>query len=250
MKSEVYQKILDGKAKGKKLFALLLDPEKCTGDILNRTLAQLLHHHPDFIFIGGSTGMFSAGKLIEQLAEISVPKVLFPGDASQFSDRADALLFLSLISGRNSDYLIGQHVQSAVEVRRSGIEVIPTGYILIDGGRNSAVERVSQTKAIAAGKAETAVATAIAGELLGMKMIYLEAGSGAKQTVSPEMVQMLRENIDIPLIVGGGIRQTEQVTKALKAGADLIVIGNALEQEPERIREFVRFFEAYNNELI
>lgn len=241
--SKIYQDILDKKARGEKMLAVLLDPEKCRNKLLDNVLMQLKDQHPDFIFIGGSSRCCSTENLINELNGIPVPKVLFPGDASQFSPKADALLFLSLISGRNPDYLIGQHVKSALEIKKSAVEIIPTGYVLIDGGTDSSVKRVSKTEPISADDVETACATSIAGELLGMKMIYLEAGSGAKNPVSKEMISAVKAVLDIPLIVGGGIKTIAQLKTAFDAGADLVVVGNVFETETDRIGEFIRFVE-------
>lgn len=222
------------------MLAVLLDPDKCFGELMEKMLDQLKSFHPDFIFIGGSSKNCFSDDLLSQLADIPVPKVLFPGDASQFTPKADALLFLSLISGRNTDYLIGQHVHSALKIKKSGIEVIPVGYILIDGGTDSAVKRVSKTNPIRSNDVEKSVSTAVAGELLGMKMIYLEAGSGALNPVSAEIISAVKSELNTPLIVGGGIKTTEQLKNAFDAGADLVVVGNVFESETERIEEFVR----------
>lgn len=243
--SKIYQDILDKKARREKMFAVLLDPEKCVDKLLYNVLKQLKYHHPDLIFIGGSGRCCNTEDLIKELNGIPVPKVLFPGDASQFSPKADALLFLSLISGRNPDYLIGQHVKSAIEIKKSAVEIIPTGYILIDGGTDSSVKRVSKTEPIGADDIATACSTAVAGELLGMKMIYLEAGSGAKNPVSSEMITAVAAELSIPMIVGGGIKTTKQLKTAFDAGADLVVVGNLFEKETERIGEFVQFVERY-----
>lgn len=228
------------KADGKKMLAVLLDPEKCKGELLDKVLMQLKLSQPDFIFIGGSTKSCRTEDLLDNLSGISVPKVLFPGDASQFSPKADALLFLSLISGRNPDYLIEQHVHSALKIKKSGVEVIPVGYVLIDGGTNSSVKRVSNTEPIDAGDIKKAVSTAVAGELLGIKMIYLEAGSGAMNPVSAEMISAVKAELSIPLIVGGGIKTTDQLNSAFDAGADLVVVGNVFETHTDRIGEFVK----------
>lgn len=227
------------------MLAVLLDPDKCFGELMEKMLDQLKSFHPDFIFIGGSSKNCFSDDLLSQLADIPVPKVLFPGDASQFSPQADALLFLSLISGRNTDYLIGQHVHSALKIKKSGIEVIPVGYILIDGGTDSAVKRVSTTNPIRANDVEKSVSTAVAGELLGMKMIYLEAGSGALNPVSAEIISAVKSELNTPLIVGGGIRTTAQLKTALEAGADLVVVGNVFESETYRVEEFVRVVEEF-----
>ena len=239
--SIIYENIRSHAARGKKMLAVLLDPEKCTGSVLTNTLAEFEKCTPDYIFIGGSTGLCDTEGLLRSLKNVQIPKILFPGDASQFNPGADGLLFLSLISGRNPDYLIGQHVLSALEIKQSDVEVIPTGYILIDGGNQSSVQRVSNTNPIGADHVDECVSTAVAGELLGMKMVYLEAGSGAAVPVSAEMISAVKQKLNIPLIVGGGIKTTEQLTSALNAGADLIVVGNIFETETGKIAEFVRF---------
>lgn len=222
------------------MLAVLLDPDKCYGELLDRVLEQLKQSPPDFIFIGGSSKYISTDELLNALEVISVPKLLFPGDASQFSPQADALLLLSLISGRNPDYLIGQHVQTALKIKKTGMEVIPVGYVLVDGGTNSSVKRVSKTEPIHADDIVTCISTAVAGELLGMKMIYLEAGSGAINPVSAEMIFAVKKELNIPLIVGGGIKSLNQLKTAFSAGADLVVVGNIFESETERIGEFVK----------
>ncbi len=241
MKSELYQHILKKTTKNQKLLAVLLDPDKCKNSVLESTLLQFRQTLPDIILIGGSSQFCPPGNLLDTLQEFKVPKVLFPGDASQFSEKADGMLYLSLISGRNPDYLIGQHVKSALEIRNSGIEIIPTGYILIDGGTHSAVCKISKTTPISANDIQTATATAVAGELLGMKMIYLEAGSGAKNPVSAEMISTVKSKLTIPLIVGGGIKCKSQLQTAYNAGADLVVVGNVFETNSEKISEFIEF---------
>ncbi len=228
------------------MLAVLLDPEKCTGKMLSNILSALKVSLPDFIFIGGSSKNVTTSRLIDSLKTIPVPKILFPGDASQFSPEADGLLFLSLISGRNPDYLIGQHVHSALTISKSRVEVIPTGYILIDGGTDSSVSRVSNTTPITAQDVENCVSTAVAGELLGMKMIYLEAGSGAEYPVSPEMITAVKQVTTIPLIVGGGIKTTVQLQSAFNSGADLVVAGNVFESEAGKIVEFAEFVKRIN----
>lgn len=240
MMSELYNYIVACKSRGKKLLAVLLDPEKCRNELLSKVLKQLENHQPDFIFIGGSSTNCCTENLLSKLEQIQTPKILFPGDASQFTPKADALLFLSLISGRNTDYLIGQHVQSALTIKKTGIEVIPVGYILIDGGTNSAVKRVSKTEPIGADDLEMSVSTAVAGELLGMKMIYLEAGSGALIPVSPVIISAVKSELSIPLIVGGGIKEANQLKTAFDSGADLVVVGNIFESETEKMGEFVK----------
>lgn len=229
------------------MLAVLLDPEKCRREILSLTLTELDKVKPDFIFIGGSSKSCSPDNLLNELKRYDVPKVLFPGDASQFNSNADALLFLSLLSGRNADYLIGQHVRSAIEIKQTGMEVIPTGYILMDGGTISSVSKVSHTKPISINDINNVHATSIAGELLGMKLIYLEAGSGAENPIPSNIISVVKNGIDIPLIVGGGLNSTTQLKTTFEAGADIAVIGNHFETHPEAISEFVHFLNAHIN---
>lgn len=221
------------------MLAILLDPEKCVEKQLENTLTELRKGVPDFIFIGGSTSRHTSDTLIEALQEVDTPKILFPGDISQFCPTADALLFLSLISGDNPTYLIGQHRQGALTIKQSNIEVIPTGYILIDGGKQSAVEQVSQTTSIASSELKKIEATAVAGELLGMRMIYLEAGSGAKFPIAPHIITAIKRLLNIPLIVGGGITTPFHLQRAYQSGADLVVVGNLFETHPTEIPTFI-----------
>lgn len=221
------------------MLAVLLDPEKCAGALLADIMSQFSKALPDFIFIGGSNKSCSTDELVEALQDIPIPKILFPGDASQFTEGADAILFLSLISGRNPDYLIGQHVKSAQIIKKSVVEVIPVAYVLVDGGTNTSVQRVSDTAPIPSDDIDLCVSTAVAGELLGMKMVYLEAGSGAKHPVPSAVITAVKQSLDIPLIVGGGIRTEQKLREAYDAGADLVVVGNVFENEPEKITDFV-----------
>ena len=190
-------------ASHRKMLAVLLDPDICRDERITTVLSQLKDASPDFIFIGGSHTTTHIDLLIDKLKTVSnVPLVLFPGNVSQFSPRADALLNISLLSGRNAEFLIGQHVISAVAIKQSGIEVIPTAYLLIEGGKTSSVEYMSNTRPIPRDKKEIALSTALAGELLGMQLVYLEAGSGALQPVSTDMIRFVKENTSVPLIVG------------------------------------------------
>lgn len=246
MKNNIYKKILTNYAAKRKMIAILLDPDHCTNMQLDKIISILKTNTPDFIFVGGSHAVTSTDNLIETLkSKLNTDIVLFPGNASQFSDKADALLFLSLISGRNAEFLIGQHVNSALEIKKSGIEVIPTAYILIEGGKTSSVEYMSNTRPIPHDKKSIALSTAIAGELLGMQLVYLEAGSGANMPVGKNMIQFVRKNLSVPLIVGGGIKTLDNLESAFNAGADIVVIGNAFESNPEKIEEFVRFCSDY-----
>ncbi len=231
----IYQKIIKSRGK-EKLFALLLDPDKCDKEYLEKLLPIALQCKVSMILVGGSSVKSDFGSFVSSIKKESpLPVVIFPGNAMHFSTDADAILLLSLISGRNSDFLIGNHVIASSAIKQSGLEVLSTGYILIDGGEQTSVQYMSNTMPIPASKIDIAVATALAGEQLGLKMIYLEAGSGAKNPVPIEMIKAIRSEINIPLIVGGGLKTHEQVKAAWDAGADMVVVGNALENDIERL---------------
>jgi len=232
------------------MLAVLLDPDQCRGCVLASTIAELKSNTPDFIFVGGSHTLNSIDSLIDLLKEeIKTSVVLFPGNAAQFSSNAHAMLYLSLLSGRNAEFLIGQHVGSAVAIKKSEIEVIPTGYLLIDGGKPTSVEYISNTRPIPSDKKEIALSTAVAGELLGMKLIYLEAGSGAYEPVPSDMIECVKEGLSLPLIVGGGIKSAQQLKNAFDAGADMVVVGNIFETIPSMISEFVTITREYQEEV-
>ncbi len=217
--------------KGEKLLAILLDPDKTKLDEISIISKRIENIKANFIFVGGSfvkkgvTGIF-----VEKLKEhTNIPIVLFPGDYSQVTNNADGLLFLSLLSGRNPEYLIEQQIKAVPFLKDSNLEIIPTGYILIDGGINSSVLKVSKTTAISQNNIQLAVETAVAGMYKGKQLIYLEAGSGAKTVVNEKLISEVKKNISIPLIVGGGIKTKEQLNTAYNNGADLVVIGTAFE---------------------
>lgn len=225
---KIYDKIVKGG------LAILLDPDKESQVDFDAIVANGQQAEASMFLVGGSLVSKPLDSFVNRLkGKTSLPVLLFPGSAMQFTPVADGILFLSLISGRNPDFLIGHHVAVASMVRQSGVEVIPTGYILIDGGAPTSVQYMSQTMPIPASKPDIAVATAIAGELLGLKAIYLEAGSGAKNEVPVEVIEAVRKAISVPLIVGGGIRSKQQYTNALNAGANLVVVGNGLEANPK-----------------
>lgn len=222
--------ILDTFVSERELLAVLVDPDKFQsnkGSAFLRNIPTTTTH----IFVGGSTvEMGKTDECVQYLkAETSLPIILFPGDHSQITPAADALLFLSLISGRNPEYLIEQQVRSVECLRKISLETIPTGYILINGGKESAVERVSRTKPMSQEQPEVIVNTALAGEYSGKKLIYLEAGSGATKPVDPGIISAVKKEITVPLIVGGGIRSKEQLDSAYSAGANMVVIGTAFE---------------------
>jgi putative glycerol-1-phosphate prenyltransferase len=216
---------------GKKLLAILIDPDRTPPDTIPDLCKRLADVRADMVFVGGSEvedGLTDA--VVDALRDrVEIPIVLFPGDHSQITDKADAVLFLSLLSGRNPEYLIEQQVRSVQTLRRTDLEIIPTGYILIDGGSTSSVMRVSKTHPISQENSPLAVDTAVAGIYKGKKLIYLEAGSGAREPVRPDLIRQVKEAINVPLIVGGGIRNSEQLESAYAHGADLIVIGTAFE---------------------
>ena len=228
----IYDRILKNREQGRKMLAVLVDPDKCDPRFMADFAAWVRGSSPDFIFVGGSLVSESTDNAVRYLkAETDVPVVLFPGNALQLSPDADALLFLSLISGRNPEYLIGQQVVAAPQIKRSGIEVIPVGYMLVDGGKPTSVEYMSNTMPIPHDKDDIAVATALAGEMLGLKMLYLEGGSGAARHVSEPMIAAVRSSVSLPLIVGGGVRDAQTARKIYSAGADLLVVGNVLEKD-------------------
>ena len=228
----ILKHIKASKEKGEKLLAILLDPDKLTIDEIPNTIIKINQNKVDFIFVGGST--VSEGitdKFVKEIKEFTqIPIVLFPGDFEQVTDHADALLFLSLLSGRNAEYLIGQQIKSVEKIQKSSLEIISTGYILIDGGVKTSVEKVSKTTPILQSNIKEITNTAIAGEYLGKQLIYLEAGSGATEAVSHKIINEVANSIKIPLIVGGGIRTKKQLQIAYENGADLIVIGTAFEE--------------------
>ncbi|MCF8451240.1 MAG: geranylgeranylglyceryl/heptaprenylglyceryl phosphate synthase [Taibaiella sp.] len=237
------------KAQNKSGFAVLADPDKIAPADMQH-LARLCNDAGvDYLFMGGSLLMAHQMELCIQRfkSESDIPVVLFPGSPAQVTPYADALLYLSLISGRNPDLLIGQHVASAPQVKGSGLEVISTGYIIVDGGIQTTVSYMSNTTPIPADKPEIALCTAWAGELQGKHVIYLDSGSGARRPVSEEMIHKLSSNIDIPLIVGGGICTPDKVYQNCKAGANIVVVGNAIERDPLLIRDMAQATKAVNS---
>ena len=236
-----YQDSIHKKSVNQKQLALLVDPDKYSQESLALFVELAKETLPDCIMVGGSLVAGSVEQVVQYIKlHTNIPVVLFPGNSHQLCNEADALLLLSLLSGRNADFLIGQHVVAAKAIRDSGIESISTGYILIDGGCSTSVEYMSNTKPIPRDKVEIIVATAIAGELIGNRMVYLEAGSGAINPVSKEAIQAVRQAISLPIIVGGGIRTVEQAKDAYLAGADMIVVGNALEKDRFFMRDLAQ----------
>ena len=228
----------ENKFPGKKCIALLLDPDKTRNESLRKILKIAEGCHADFIMAGGSLTFSSIDQMIDDIKkQCNIPVVLFPGNLLQLSQKADIIFLLSLISGRNSELLIGNHVLAAPFLRNVRHKLISVGYILISCGSKTSVEYISQTEAIPSDKPEIVVATALAGEMLGLSLIYLEAGSGASNPVPVSIIRSVRENLTVPLVVGGGISNKKEVEKVFEAGADLIVLGNGCEKNPDLLAE-------------
>jgi putative glycerol-1-phosphate prenyltransferase len=228
----------ENKFPGNKNIALLLDPDKAKGDSLKYILKAANESNTDFIFVGGSLTFNSIENLICEVRTLCpIPVVLFPGNLLQLTLKADIILLLSLISGRNPELLIGNHVIAAPYLKNDREKLISVGYILISCGNTTSVEYISQTEAVPSDKPEIAVATALAGEMLGLQMIYLEAGSGALNPVPLSLIKSVRDNITIPLAVGGGIKNMQEVGDIFMAGADLIILGNGCEKNPKLLNE-------------
>ncbi|MCH7524239.1 MAG: geranylgeranylglyceryl/heptaprenylglyceryl phosphate synthase [Bacteroidetes bacterium] len=230
---KIYQDILASTSNKEKLLAVLIDPDKMMPEGISDFIQNVNNSIITHIFVGGS--MVEDNKTEKLVSEIkkytNLPVIVFPGDVSQIAEQADAILFLSLISGRQSEYLIGKHVKAVSKLKKTDLEVIPTGYILIENGKETSVQKVTQTLPMLRNDIQLVVDTAIAGELLGMKLIYLEAGSGATHPIDIKMISEVKNAIQIPLIVGGGIRTKEQLNNVYKSGADLVVIGTAFEED-------------------
>jgi len=233
---KIYQSILEGVSRKQKKLVLLIDPDKFQS---TKALENAIDAGVDYIFAGGS--LLTRGSL-QRCVEIikkstNIPLILFPGSTDQIDPNADGILFLSLISGRNADNLIGKHVVSAPILKKTSLEIIPTGYMLIDGGSNTSVAYMSNTMPIPHDKTDIAVCTAMAGEMLGLKLIYMDTGSGALNHVPTNMIRQVKKNINIPLIAGGGIKNPEHAYNLCNAGTDVIVIGTVAEQSPGMISE-------------
>ncbi len=229
----IYQNILHAKETGQKLLAVLIDPEKIEIHQIHHFIKNLNQSITTHIFVGGSTDENNKIEaVVLQIKKYTIlPVILFPGDFKQVTPKADGILFLSLISGRNPEYLIEQQVKSALAIKESHLEVLPTGYILIDGGKQTSVELVSKTQPIAQTDSELILRTALAGKFSGKKLIYLEAGSGSSVPVATKNIQTVSQNLSIPLIIGGGIKSIQQLNNAYDAGADMVVIGTAFEKD-------------------
>ncbi|MBU2555046.1 MAG: geranylgeranylglyceryl/heptaprenylglyceryl phosphate synthase [Bacteroidales bacterium] len=242
-------KVIDIITQPKKQLAVLIDPDKLNQDQLIETAKIAEEAGVDLLFVGGS--LMTSDMLFHCIRTLkensSIPVVLFPGNSYQISRNADAMLFLSLISGRNPDMLIGMHVISAPYIKLAGLETISTGYMLIDSGKPTSVTYMSNSFPIPNDKKDIAACTAMAGEMLGMKTIFMDAGSGAAISVPEKMVAFVKGSIDVPLIIGGGIRTPEKAASLLSAGADIIVVGNRFEEDPQLIFEFTKVVASFNN---
>ena len=233
----IYQDISGNRALRK--FTILVDPDKYDERKLSELSELAIESKVDLIFMGGS--LMTQDHLEESISLVKkltgIPVILFPGSLMQINGKADAILFLSLISGRNADLLIGNHIIAAPYLKQSNLEILPTGYMLIESGQATTAQYISGTIPIPSDKDDIAACTAMAGEMLGLKLIYMDAGSGARNPVPASMIRSVRENISIPLIVGGGIKTPEQAQNACKAGADVLVVGNAIEKDFSLIKE-------------
>ncbi len=227
----IYSHIKTSIAEGKRLLAVLIDPDKTELNTIEGIVAKINQSIATHIFVGGSEVDEGVTEVLVKAIKhhTELPIILFPGDVTQITDKADGILFLSLISGRNPDYLIGKHVEAVSKLAKMQLEVLPTGYILIENGKQTAVERVSNTIPLSRTNKQYIVDTAKAGAFLGMQLIYLEAGSGATHPIEPEIISDVKQELNIPLVVGGGIRSKAQLEAAYEAGANLVVIGTAFE---------------------
>ncbi|WMX16148.1 MULTISPECIES: geranylgeranylglyceryl/heptaprenylglyceryl phosphate synthase [unclassified Aureispira] len=237
--NQIYTNWRKAKEKQSKEFAVLIDPDKLRLKDIDKIVELAEQAAVDSFFIGGSLVVNDAlDDIIMNIKKnCNIPVVLFPGSSRQLSYKADGLLFLSLISGRNPELLIGKHVETAPFLKISPVEIISTGYILVDGGVPTSVSYMSNTQPIPANKDSIAVCTAMAGEMLGLKLIYMDAGSGAQNPISTSMIESVSMATEIPLIIGGGIKTPEKASANVKAGADIIVVGNAIEKDPQLILE-------------
>lgn len=247
MKGKVLEQLRQFKLQKTCGFAVLVDPDSVLPKEMTELASLCNDSKIDFLMLGGSLMLSNhVEKCIEVFKkESNIPIVLFPGSPEQVTPKADALLYLSLISGRNPEYLIGQHVVSAPKVKASGLEIISTGYMLIDGGKPTTVSYMSHSNPIPANKPDIALCTAWAAEMQGKHVIYMDAGSGARNPVSEEMIEKLSNNLDAPLLVGGGIQTPEKVYLNGKAGANLVIVGNAIEKDVLLIKEMAQAAKAF-----
>ena len=239
MMKEIYKHIIQSKKEGNKLFSILIDPDKQNEKTLKSIIQKANNNKVDFFFVGGS--LLTNDNLDLCISTIKtnseIPVILFPGNSMQINNKADGILFLSLISGRNAEMLIGRQVITAPILKQSELEIISTGYMLVDSGKATTASYMSNTTPIPNDKNDVAVCTAMAGEMLGLKLIFMDGGSGAIHPISKGMITSVSENTGVPLIIGGGINSAQKAIENLKAGADIIVVGNAIEKNETLIYE-------------
>ncbi|MFY0594156.1 geranylgeranylglyceryl/heptaprenylglyceryl phosphate synthase [Roseivirga sp.] len=250
-KNSVWNSFDKARAQGKKSLAVLFDPDDTDERSLIESLNVCLENNVDYLFVGGS--LVTSNNLHEVVSMIKsytdIPCVLFPGNAIQIDASADAILFLSLISGRNPELLIGQHVVAAPVVKRSNLEVIPTGYMLVNSGKPTSASYISNSQPLPNDKPSLSASTALAGEMLGFKSIYMDAGSGAEEPISAKVIKAVRKSLSVPLIIGGGLNSTTKAKQALDAGADIIVIGNGAQKNLNLVNEVSGLVKFYNEAL-
>ena len=246
--TSLYDALTERRKHGHKSLAVLLDPDNLDEASCQHIIALSMQHVVDYFFVGGSLVMTSHQAAIIRLlkSRSAVPVLLFPSHSLHLDSQADGILLLSLISGRNPDFLIGQHVVAAPLLRQSNLEILPTGYMLVDTGRQTTASYMSGTTPLPHDKPTIAACTAMAGEMLGMRLMYLDGGSGAQHPVSPAMIQAVRHAVETPLIVGGGINTIEKAQNALNAGADVVVIGNQIEKDPEFLGQVSKAVQRFN----
>jgi putative glycerol-1-phosphate prenyltransferase len=249
---KILHQLLLNRTSGRRSFAVLVDPDKTNPPACLQLSRTALENRVDFFLVGGSllTTTFLNSTVRTLKANSNIPVILFPGSNLHIDPSADAILLLSLISGRNPDFLIGQHVIAAPVLKKSKLEILPTGYMLIESGKPTTVSYISNTTPIPYDKPEVAACTAMAGEMLGLQMIYLDAGSGAQRPVSPRTIAAVRKSVEVPVVVGGGITTPQAAEDALQAGADVIVIGNGIEKDPNLLVEVSERISAYNKALL
>ncbi len=248
----ILKELKERKTKGLKTFMLLIDPDKFDEKLFLALVEKDSFRDVHYFLVGGSliTGTYFSQTIRFIKKHSQVPVIIFPGSNLHIDYQADAILLLSLISGRNAEFLIGQHVVVAPILKKSNLEILPTGYMLIEGGKATTVSYISNTTPIPADKPEVAACTAMAGEQLGLQLIYADAGSGAKKSISPKMISTIQKSIDIPLMIGGGIKTAMKAAEILEAGADIIVIGNAIEDNPELLTEISGKVKEFNDKRI
>lgn len=248
MNDTILNKLLLDKRNGKKSFAVLIDPDEYKADFLPNLVEKAHIGKIDYFFVGGSLVMGNEiDACVKELKSLTdIPVILFPSSAHQITDKANALLFLSLISGRNADLLIGKHVETAPLLYKTSLEILSTGYMLVDGGQQTTASYISNTNPLPNNKPKIAQATALAGEYLGMQLIYLDAGSGAKNKVSDDLIKAISEVINLPIIVGGGLNSIYEIENSCRAGADVIVVGNAIEKDDGLLIDFANSIHNFN----